>query len=59
LQFYKNSYLTYNLTFENPISWIVAYGYALASTDFKLATEWIIRINKTNWNDFILLLLFL
>ncbi len=39
LKFYKNSYLTYNVTFENPLSWIVAYCYGLASTDFKLFTE--------------------
>lgn len=39
LKFFKNSYLTYNITFEKPLSWVVAYCYGLASTDFKLFTE--------------------
>jgi UDP-glucose 6-dehydrogenase len=38
LKLFKNSYLTYKVTFENPISWIVAYCYGLASTDFKIFT---------------------
>jgi hypothetical protein len=38
LKFFKNSYLTYNVTFENPIAWIVAYCYGLVSTDFKIFT---------------------
>lgn len=40
MKFYKNSYLTYNVTFNNPVSWILAYCYALASVDFKLFTQW-------------------
>lgn len=40
MKFYKNSYLTYNVTFNHPVSWILAYCYALASVDFKLFTQW-------------------
>jgi len=39
MKFYKNSHLTYDVSFLNPFSWVLAYGYALASTDFKIATE--------------------
>ena len=39
MKFYKNSHLTYDISFKNPLSWVLAYCFALASTDFKIATQ--------------------